>query len=268
MSLKNRVIFITGASAGIGAACARRFAEAGANLILAARRANRLRELAREVESAFGIRCHFRALDVRHQPDVEQFMAELPPEFAAIDILVNNAGLSRGLDPIPQGKIDDWDEMVDTNVKGLLFVTRAVTPGMLERGQGHIINIGSIAGRQVYPNGGVYCATKFAVRAITQGLMMDLVNTPLRVTTVDPGLTETEFSLVRFRGDKERAANVYRSTDPLTADDIADAVLYCATRPPRMNVAEMVVMPTTQASVYHLHKYQVSSNKLRGASDE
>jgi len=261
MSLKNKVVFITGASAGIGAACARRFAEAGANLILAARRIERLRELAREVESAFGGRCHFGELDVRRQPDVERFVAELPPEFAAIDILVNNAGLSRGLDSIPQGKIDDWDEMVDTNVKGLLFVTRAVTPGMLARRRGHVINIGSIAGRQVYPNGGVYCATKFAVRAITLGLMMDLVNTPLRVTTVDPGLTETEFSLVRFRGDEERAANVYRSTDPLTADDIADAVLYCATRPPRMNVAEMVVMPTVQASVYHLHKYQVSSDK-------
>jgi serine 3-dehydrogenase len=172
----------------------------------------------------------------------------LPAEWAAIDVLVNNAGLSRGLDKIHEGKLDDWEEMIDANIKGLLYVSRAVIPGMVKRGQGHIINIGSIAGHEVYPGGNVYCATKFAVRALSKGMRIDLNGTPIRVSEVAPGMVETEFSLVRFHGDKERAGKVYQGLTPLSPDDIADAVVYCATRPPHVNVSEVIVMPTAQAS--------------------
>jgi NADP-dependent 3-hydroxy acid dehydrogenase YdfG len=254
MKLKDRVIFITGASSGIGAACARAFAAEGAILVLAARRLDRLKELAGELERSFDSRCHIDELDVRDRGRVEAFVNSIPPEFRAIDILVNNAGLARGFDPIQSGSLDDWDEMIDTNVKGLLYVTRAVLPGMIERGVGHIINIGSIAGRQVYPKGAVYCASKFAVHALTQGLLMDLVDTPVRVSTVDPGLTKTEFARVRFRNDYEKAKSVYKGLTPLSAEDIAEAVLFCATRPVHVNIAEMLVLPTDQASVYHVHR--------------
>ncbi len=193
-------------------------------------------------------------LDVRDQPAVGSFIDLLPVEFKSIDILINNAGLSRGLDPIQSGRLDDWEEMIDTNVKGLLYVTRAVIGGMIHRGSGHVINIGSIAGHQVYPGGSVYCATKFAVRALTQGLMMETVNTPVRVSTVDPGLVETEFSLVRYRGDVTRAGTAYNGMTPLTAEDIAEAVLFVATRPAHANIAELVILPTDQASVYHTNR--------------
>jgi serine 3-dehydrogenase len=175
-------------------------------------------------------------------------MSGLPAEWRAIEVLVNNAGLSRGLDKLTEGKLRDWEEMIDTNLKGLLYVSRAVIPGMVGRGRGHVINIGSIAGHEIYPSGNVYNATKFAVKALTKGLRLDLNGTGLRVTSVDPGMTETEFSLVRFRGDGERAGKVYQGFTPLTPDDIADAVVYCATRPLHVNVSEMIVMPTDQAS--------------------
>jgi len=210
--------------------------------------------MARFVETLGADRCYIQALDVRNRAVVDQFIGNLPSGFQAIDILVNNAGLARGLDPLQTGSHADWDEMIDTNIKGLLNVTRAVLPGMIQRGRGHVVNIGSIAGRYVYPNGGVYCATKFAVRALNQGMLMDLVGTPIRVSTVDPGLVETEFSQVRFRGDIERAASTYTGLSPLTAADIADAVLYCATRPPHVNISEMVVLPTDQASPYHVNR--------------
>jgi 3-hydroxy acid dehydrogenase / malonic semialdehyde reductase len=246
--LKNRIVLITGASSGIGRSCARAFAGTGARLILAARRVDRLNELAVELKRKPGEDILLLALDVRNQPAVERAVNGLPVEWAAIDILVNNAGLSRGLDKIHEGKLDDWEEMIDANIKGLLYVSRAVIPGMVKRGRGHIINIGSVAGHEVYPGGNVYCATKFAVRALSKGMRIDLNGTPLRVSEIAPGMVETEFSLVRFHGDKDRAGKVYQGLTPLSPDDIADAVIYCATRPPHVNISEMLVMPTAQAS--------------------
>ena len=195
-------------------------------------------------------------MDVRDQPAMERAVNGLPPEWTAIDVLVNNAGLSRGLDKVYEGKLDDWEEMIDVNIKGLLYVSRAVIPGMVKRGHGHIINIGSIAGREVYPGGNVYCATKFAVDALSKGMRLDLSGTGLRVSQVSPGMVETEFSLVRFRGDKERAGKVYQGLTPLSPDDIADAIVYCATRPPHVNISEMLVMPTAQASTTMVHRKQ------------
>ena len=247
--LRDKIIFITGASSGIGAACARAFAAQGAKVLMAARRLERIQALADELQKEHGVAAHAFQLDVRNQPAVESAIATLPPEWEAIEVLVNNAGLSRGLDKLHEGKLQDWEEMIDTNVKGLLYVSRAVIPGMVKRGVGHIINLGSIAGHEVYPGGNVYCATKFAVRALSQGLRMDLLATPLRVSNVEPGMVETEFSLVRFHGDEARADKVYEGITPLTPDDIADAIVYCATRLPHVNIAEMIVMPTAQASV-------------------
>ena len=246
--LRDKIIFITGASSGIGAACARAFAAQGAKVLMAARRLERIQARVDELQKEYGVAAHAFQLDVRNQPAVESAIATLPPEWEAIEVLVNNAGLSRGLDKLHEGKLQDWEEMIDTNVKGLLYVSRAVIPGMVKRGVGHIINLGSIAGHEVYPGGNVYCATKFAVRALSQGLRMDLLATPLRVSNVEPGMVETEFSLVRFHGDEARADKVYEGITPLTPDDIADAIVYCATRPPHVNIAEMIVMPTAQAS--------------------
>ena len=253
-SLKDKVVFITGASAGIGRSCAAAFAGTGARLILAARRLQRLEELAAELKHKPGENILLLELDVRDQPAVERVVEGLPPEWSAIDILVNNAGLSRGLDKIYEGKLEDWEEMIDANIKGLLYVSRAIIPGMVKRGQGHIINIGSISGHEVYPGGGVYCATKFAVDALSRGMRLDLSGTGLRVTQVSPGMVETEFSLVRFRGDRERAGKVYKGVTPLSPDDVADAIVYCATRPPHVNVSEIIVMPTDQASTTVVHR--------------
>jgi serine 3-dehydrogenase len=254
LSLKNMVVFITGASSGIGASCAQEFARNGAHLLLAARRIDRVEALAARLRKEFGIRTHTFRLDVRRQADVDAAIAGLPAEWRPIDILVNNAGLSRGLSKLQEGVISDWDEMIDTNVKGLLYVTRAVLPGMISRDRGHVVNIGSIAGRSVYPGGNVYCASKYAVRALSEGLKMDLLGTPVRVTSIDPGLVETEFSIVRFHGDRERAAKVYSGLNPLTPDDIADAVIYCTTRPPHVNINEVVLMPVAQASATQVHR--------------
>jgi 3-hydroxy acid dehydrogenase / malonic semialdehyde reductase len=241
-------VMITGASAGIGEACAYAFAAAGARLILTARRADRLAGLADRIQREHGGDCHTLALDVRDAGQVMHAVSGLPADWASIDVLVNNAGMARGLAKLHEGALGDWDEMVDTNVKGLLYVTRAVLPGMVERGHGHVVNIGSIAGHEVYPGGAVYCATKHAVGAITRALRMDVLGTGVRVSTVDPGLVETEFSLVRFAGDAQRASEVYRGLTPLTATDIADAVLWCATRPPHVNIDEIILKPTAQAT--------------------
>jgi 3-hydroxy acid dehydrogenase/malonic semialdehyde reductase len=254
ISLRDKVVFITGASSGIGRACARAFAREGAKILMAARRLDRLKKLAAELEADYGIPSHFFELDVRDRAAVERAVAGLAPEWETIEILVNNAGLSRGLDKLHEGKVGDWEEMIDTNVKGLLYVSRAVIPGMVKRGRGHIINIGSIAGHEVYPGGNVYCATKFAVKALSRGLRLDLSGTPLRVSEVDPGLVETEFSLVRFPGDKERAAKTYQGFKPLAPDDIAEAVVFCSTRPPHVNVSEIIVMPQAQASSTLVHR--------------
>jgi 3-hydroxy acid dehydrogenase / malonic semialdehyde reductase len=247
-SLKDKVVFITGASAGIGLSCARAFAAQGARLLLAARRADRLEKLAGELETAYGTVSRLVALDVRDRRAVESALAALPGDWRAIDVLVNNAGLSRGLDKLQEGKIEDWEEMIDTNIKGLLYVSRTVLPGMVARGRGHVINIGSIAGHEVYPAGNVYCATKFAVDTLSKGMRLDLNGTGVRVTALDPGMVETEFSKVRFHGDEERAAKVYAGTMPLTPDDVADAAVFCATRPPHVNISQLIIMPTAQAS--------------------
>lgn len=245
-----QVVFITGASAGIGSAIARKFSETGAKVVLAARRVDRLEELADGLPGE----AHLIELDVRNRKAVELAIRGLPDEFAEIDILVNNAGLGKGLDKLHEGDPEGWDQMIDTNIKGLLYVSRAIIPQMVTRGRGQVINIGSIAGHQVYPGGNVYCATKHAVAALTKGMLIDLVDTPVRVSTIDPGLVETEFSLVRFDGDIERAGKTYLGYQPLTGDDIAEAAVWIASRPPHVQVAEMVILPTAQGSAVDLHK--------------
>jgi 3-hydroxy acid dehydrogenase / malonic semialdehyde reductase len=247
-------VLITGASAGIGEACARAFAAAGARLVLTARRRERLEALADELRGAHGTESHLLPLDVRDAGAVQAAVGGLPAEYAAVDVLVNNAGLGRGLEPLFNGDPADWDEMMDTNVKGLLYVTRAVTPGMVERRRGHVVNLGSVAGHEVYPGGAVYCATKHAVNAITRGLRMDLLGTGVRVSTIDPGMVETEFSVIRFHGDRERADRVYRGMTPLSAADIAETVLWVATRPPHVNIDEIILKPTDQASATLVHR--------------
>jgi serine 3-dehydrogenase len=255
-NLKDSIVFITGASSGIGYSCACTFAGAGAKLILVARRKKRLEKLAANLRKQFNTETFVGELDVRDKRAVTKFYKKLPAEWRQIDILVNNAGLSRGLDKLYEGKVEDWEEMIDTNVKGLLYVSRTVLPRMVERRKGTVINIGSIAGHDVYPGGNVYCATKHAVDALTKGMRMDLVDTPIRVCTVDPGLVETEFSEVRFHGDKERAKKTYQNMTPLTPDDIADAVLFAATRPLHVQIAELIIMPTAQASTTLVHRAQ------------
>ncbi|MEM7580415.1 MAG: SDR family oxidoreductase [Mastigocoleus sp.] len=246
LSAENQIILITGASSGIGAACAKIFANGGAKLILAARRLERLQELVDnlKIETA---NYHLLQLDVRDRAAVESAISGLPSQWQNIDILINNAGLSRGLDKLYEADIQDWEEMIDTNIKGLLYLTRHVVPGMVQRNQGHIINIGSTAGHQTYPGGNVYCGTKAAVKSISEGLKQDLLGTPVRVTSVDPGLVETEFSQVRFHGDRDRAAKVYQGLTVLTGDDIADIVFFCATRPSHVNINDIIVMPIDQA---------------------
>lgn len=252
MAISGRTVLITGASSGIGAACAHGFAAAGCRLILLARRQERLESLKEELARDSSDAILTAAIDVRDQSSVESWLSSLPSQWATIDLLINNAGLARGLASLQSGCIDDWEEMIDTNLKGLLYVTRAVLPQMVERGTGHVINIGSIAGHEVYPGGNVYCATKHAVAALNRALGIDLLGTGVRVSSVDPGLVETEFSVVRFHGDTERAASVYDGLEPLTAEDVAQAVLFCATRPSHANVRELILMPAIQASANHL----------------
>ncbi|MBD2413623.1 NAD(P)-dependent oxidoreductase [Nostoc calcicola FACHB-389] len=247
-SLENQIILITGASSGIGTACARIFAGAGAKLILAARRLERLQQLADTLAQDFNTEVHLLELDVRDRSAVESAISTLPPSWSDIDILINNAGLSRGLDKLHEGSFEDWEEMIDTNIKGLLYLSRYVVPGMVSRHRGHVVNLGSIAGHQTYPGGNVYCGTKAAVRAISEGLKQDLLGTPVRVTSVDPGMVETEFSEVRFHGDTERAKKVYQGVTPLTPDDVADVIFFCVTRSPHVNINEVVLMPVDQAS--------------------
>jgi NADP-dependent 3-hydroxy acid dehydrogenase YdfG len=254
ISLKDKIVFVTGASAGIGESTAKAFAAKGAKILMCARRVDRIEKLAKALEREHKTDVLTFRLDVRDQPAVDKAIAGLPKEWRAIEVLVNNAGLSRGLDKLPHGLVSDWEEMIDANVKGLLYVTRAVLPGMIERARGHVINIGSIAGREIYPGGNVYCATKFAVKALSNAMRLDLNGTPIRVSEVAPGMVETEFSLVRFHGDAERAAKVYQGLTPLGPDDIADAIVWCATRPLHVNVSEMVVMPTAQASTTLVHR--------------
>ena len=239
-------VLVTGATAGFGAAIARRFAEAGHRIVAAGRRAERLQALAEEIGPE---RVHTIVLDVRDRAAVEAVVAGLPPAFADVAVLVNNAGLAAGLDPAQSADLDDWEQMVDTNIKGLMYLTRAVLPGMVERGAGHVVNIGSIASDYPYPGGNVYGATKAFVRQFSLNLRADLVGTPVRVTDIAPGLVGgTEFSAVRFRGDEKRVAALYEGADALTPEDVADAVFWVATRPARVNINIVEMMPVTQAS--------------------
>ena len=231
--ISGKIACVTGASAGIGAATAEALAEAGCNLVISARREDKIKEFSQYLSDKYEIKCFGGVLDVRNQKDVEKFFAELPEEFKNIEILVNNAGLAKDMTPLYDNKISDWEQMIDTNVKGLLYVTKAVLPGMVERDKGHIVNIGSTAGRGTYPGGTVYCATKHAVNAITNGLRKDLLKTSLRVTTIDPGAVETEFSMVRFEGDQARSDKVYEGYEP------------------HVNVSDMIIYPTAQRD-YHL----------------
>ncbi|MQA91838.1 MAG: SDR family NAD(P)-dependent oxidoreductase [Gemmatimonas sp.] len=246
--MRNRTVFITGASSGIGEACANAFAAASARLLLAARRMDRLDEVASRLRTEYDVEVHTIELDVRDVGVVSRVLAELPREWSEIDVLVNNAGLARGFGPVPEGDTRDWDEMMDTNVKGLLYVTRAVLPAMLARDRGHVINISSIAGDEVYPNGVAYCASKAAVDAISYGLRMDIAGSSVRVTNIKPGMVETEFSEVRFHGDRDRAAKVYAGVTPLSAADVADTVFYAASRPPHVNIDEIKLKPVAQAT--------------------
>ncbi|RGF02207.1 SDR family oxidoreductase [Phocaeicola massiliensis] len=244
----DKIVFITGASSGIGAGCARKFASQGASLILNARNEEKLSALKEELEQQYGARVCLLPFDVRDRKTAAEALASLPDEWKAIDILINNAGLVIGVDKEHEGNLDEWDIVIDTNIKSLLAMTRLVVPGMVVRGRGHIINIGSIAGDAAYAGGSVYCATKAAVKALSDGLRIDLVDTPLRVTNIKPGLVETNFSVVRFRGDKDKADNVYKGIRPLTGDDIAETVYFAASVPEYMQIAEMLVMPTYQAT--------------------
>jgi NADP-dependent 3-hydroxy acid dehydrogenase YdfG len=254
MSLKGKLVFITGASAGIGAATALAFAAEGARLLLAARRAGKLAQVASEALERGAAGVHSIGLDVRDRRAVQNAIDALPEEWAEIDVLVNNAGLSRGMDKLYMGSVEDWDEMIDTNVKGLLYVTRAVVPGMVVRGRGHVVNMGSTAGEITYPNGAVYCATKAAEKAINDGLREDVLGTPVRVTSIDPGMVETDFSLIRFHGDEEKAAKVYKGLTPLTPEDVAETIVWVASRPAHVNIARISLTTIHQANSLLFHR--------------
>ncbi|MDF1655136.1 MAG: SDR family NAD(P)-dependent oxidoreductase [Coxiellaceae bacterium] len=246
--LANKIVFITGASGGIGAASAHAFAKAGAHLLLCSRRLEKVQALAQQITAEHGVKAHAFALDVTNADAVKQAIEGLEAPWNGVDILVNNAGLARGMEPIQVGDPKDWDEMIDTNIKGLLYVSRAVLPGMLERDKGHVINLGSVAGYQAYPNGTVYCASKFAVRGITEGMKMDLHGTPIRVSEIAPGMVQTDFSNVRFKGDSDRADKVYQNITPLSAEDIAQTVVFCAQQPAHVDIMTMSIFPVDQSS--------------------
>jgi NADP-dependent 3-hydroxy acid dehydrogenase YdfG len=255
--LKNKIVFITGASSGIGAACAYAFAGEGADLILCARRNDKLNKIKDEIKSKYGVKVHSFILDVRNNEAVKKTINELPEEWKSIDILVNNAGLARGFSKVYEGDVNHWEEMIDTNVKGLLYVTRQVLPKMVEKERGHIINIGSVAGHDVYVSGNVYCASKFAVNGLTQAIRYDVLDKNIKVSTVDPGMVYTEFAKVRFSWDEEKADKVYEGITPLSPEDVADAVIYCATRPDNVNINEIILTPLQQASVTHVIRKKV-----------
>lgn len=249
-----KTIFITGASSGIGAACAKIFAAAQARVIITARRKDRLEQLAHYIKDELKAEVLPLCVDVCDAEQVKNIKNSLPANWQKIDVLINNAGLALGMDKIQDGHTENWDRVIDTNIKGLLYMTRAILPGMLAENSGHIINIGSIAGHEVYPGGNVYAASKHAVRAISKSLLIDVLNTPIRVSSIDPGAVKTEFSTVRFFNDEKKAEGFYEGFMPLRPEDIADAALYCATRPAHVDVSEMVILPTHQASANHVHR--------------
>ncbi len=251
---KNKIVLITGANSGIGLACAEQFAKIGAKLIVTARQQKTLDALVADLQKRFSVAVHGVLMDVRNSKQVNAGLEHLPAEWQAIDVLVNNAGLSSGLDKMQDVKDEDLDLMIDTNIKGLIYVTRAVLKGMLVRSQGHIINLGSISSRQVYTGGAIYCATKFAVRALTIGTKMDVHGTPIRVTLVDPGMVKTSFAKTRFKGDVEKADSIYKDMNHLIGDDIASAIVYCATLPEHVNIPEIQVFPTDQTASHLVHR--------------
>lgn len=253
--LKGSTVLITGASAGIGAATARAFAEEGAHLVLVARREDRLRTLADALVSEHGINVEVIALDVSDRTAVDTFVKKHAHLVQRVDVLVNNAGFARGIEKMQEGNVEDWEAMMQTNVLGLLYMTRAIIPHMTKRGDGHVVNLGSVSGRWVYPGGGVYCATKHAVRALSEGLRMDLSGTGVRVTNIEPGLAETEFSVVRL-GTQDKANKVYADMTPLVARDLAEAIVWSAQRPPHVNIQEMIIYPTDQAAIAQVHRHQ------------
>ncbi len=250
----SRTVLITGASSGIGKACAEKFASSGDQLIICGRRKERLEELSKNIEKESGISVLPLCFDVRKKQEVDKALGKLPYHWRKIDVLVNNAGLALGLSGIDGGDPGEWDQMIDTNIKGLLYVSRAVIPLMKEYGRGHIINIGSIAGVETYPEGNVYCATKHAVASLSKAMRIDLLHHGIKVSQVCPGATETEFSLVRFHGDREKAAEVYRGFRPLSGVDVAEAVYFVANLPDHVNVNDMLLMPTAQASAKLIHR--------------
>jgi len=252
--LENKIVFITGATSGIGKACAYSFAKENANLIINARREDLLNGLADDLRNNYGIKVLAFKMDVRDMDEVNSAISGMPNEWKNIDILLNNAGLAAGLDKLYEDDPENWEVMIDTNIKGVLYVTKAIVPGMVERDSGHIINLGSIAGRIAYPKGAVYCATKHALSAITNSLRIDVNDKNIRVSTVDPGAVETNFSMIRFKGDKKKSDAVYRGYDQLVAEDIAECVLFCATRPQHVSIHEIVVMPRAQANPFVLHR--------------
>jgi 3-hydroxy acid dehydrogenase / malonic semialdehyde reductase len=258
MDLSRSRVLVTGVTSGIGEATAAAFCEAGVHeLIVMARREERLRELAQAWSHDHGIDVAAIVMDVRDRVELQR-IADQHPDLLEVDVLVNNAGLALGTDPMHEADPSDWDDMLDTNVRGLLYLTRAAMPGLLRRasenGASHIVNVGSVAGRWVYPGGGVYCATKHAVKALSEGLRMDLLGTNVRVTNIEPGMVETEFSIVRHRGDRERADRVYEDTRPLRPKDVAEAIVWCVARPDHVNVQELVLYPTDQAHVGQVHR--------------
>lgn len=253
-----KTVLITGATSGIGRATAFRLAKEKCRLILSGRRSERLEELKNKLMRQYGCEVHTLCFDVSRHDEVQAAVGQLPPEWQQIDVLVNNAGLAVGLEPLHEGAVDDWERMIDTNIKGLLYVTRVISPDMVARRSGHIINIGSIAGKGVYPKGAVYCATKHAVDALSQGMRMDFLPYDVKVTQICPGAVETEFSVVRFKGDQSRADKVYDGFRPLTADDIAEAVYYAFSQPAHVNVQDILVMPAAQADGMMFHKTQAN----------
>lgn len=249
-----KTALITGATSGIGEACAHVFAREHYNLILTGRRLERLQKLAAQLNKKFNIKVAVSSFDVRDKEEVISNLESLPAEWKHVNVLVNNAGLSQGLDPVQKGSYDDWDTMIDTNIKGLLYVSKVVSNWMITNGHGHIINIGSIAGKEVYPNGNVYCASKHAVDALNKGMRIDLLQYGIKVTAVHPGAVETEFSEVRFKGDKERAKKVYEGFEPLAAIDIAETIWFVVSRPAHVNINEITVMPTAQATATNIFR--------------
>jgi 3-hydroxy acid dehydrogenase / malonic semialdehyde reductase len=250
----SKTVLITGATSGIGEATARLFAQKGCRLILTGRREDRLNEVSDKIKILHKVEVLPLCFDVRKFAEVKQAIESIPGEWTKIDILVNNAGLAAGLSPIQEGSFDDWEQMIDTNIKGLLYVTRLIVPGMIKNGHGHIVNIGSIAGKEAYANGNVYCATKSAVDALTKSMRIDLVQHGIKVTQIAPGAIETEFSLVRFKGDSQRAASVYKGFEPLHAGDIADAIWYVTSLPAHVTINDLVIMPTAQANATTIHR--------------